>query len=97
MTLTKLQKNLYQELLQHVHIQDFIKGYEDITKNLPKPQQAFYTREFVFLQGYVYGTPANLPKQELTKLFIKAGYKQVSADRTWLAFNKVMKKIYELV
>jgi len=97
MTLTKLQSNLYKELWQRLDVQAFNKGYTEITKNLPKAQQAFYSREFVFLQGYVFGTPANLPKQELTNLLIKAGYKQADSDRTWLSLNKVMKELYKLV
>lgn len=97
MTLTKLQSNLYKELWQRLDVQAFNKGYAEIIKNLPKAQQAFYSREFVFLQGYVYGTPANLPHDTLKNIIAKAGYKDTESDRTYNSYYKVLEKLYKLV
>lgn len=96
--LTKLQKNLYNELLKHTDARAFNNAYNGLMQGLTPTQRQYYPRESVFLQGQVKGTPAHYTvKPPLKELLIKAGYKDTESDRTYKSYFKVMKKLYKLV
>ena len=92
--LTKLQINLYKELEKVTSVEEFNKGYNDLIRPLTKGQRAYYSRYTVFDQGYVKGTPRALSYDKMIETIKKAGYKQITADRTWISFNKVMDVLY---
>lgn len=94
MTLTQLQRNLYKELKPLANPEQFNKGYSELLTKVGKEQAKFYDRQFVFSQGYIQGTPQALDINQRIALIKKAGYKQATADRTCLAFDKVAKKIF---
>lgn len=95
--LTKLQRNLYNELLGHMDVKAFNTNYKGLMQGLTQAQRKYYTRKQVFVQGYVYGTPENLPSDTLKNIISKAGYKDTSSDRTYNSYFKVLDKLYELV
>ena len=95
--LTKLQRSLYNELLSHMDVKAFNTNYKGLTQGLTQEQRKYYPRKFVFVQGYVYGTPANLPSDTLNNVIIKAGYKDTRSDSTYNSYFKVLDKLYELV
>ena len=95
--LTKLQKNLYNELLKHTDAQGFNEAYNGLMQGLTIVQRKHYPRGFVFIQGYVYGTPANLPHDTIKEIIIKSGYKDTDSDRTYNSYYKVLEQLYKLV
>ena len=94
MNLTKLQRNLYKELEKVTSVKEFNRGYDELIRPLTIDQRAYYSRYIVFNQGYVKGTPQSLSYAEMVETIKNAGYKQVTADRTWISFNKVMDVLY---
>ena len=97
MAMTKLQRNLYKELLPYVDATTFNKGYNELIKKLPKPEHKYYTKRVVFFQGFVYGTPDDLQTDTLKEIFVKAGYKDAESDRTYKSYYKVLEQLYKLV
>ena len=97
MNLTKLQRNLYKELEQVTNVEEFNNGYKELIKPLTIAQRTYYPRDLVFEQGYVKGTPSALSYTKILEMIKKAGYKQVTADRTWFSYNKVMDVLYSNV
>lgn len=47
------------------------------------------------MEGYAKGTPQSISYEERMNMMKKAGYKQISTERTCLAFDKVAKVLYE--
>ena len=94
MNLTKLQRNLYKEMEKVTNVEEFNKGYKELIGSLTIAQRAYYDRYVVFNQGYVKGTPKATSYTKMVEMIKKAGYKQVTADRTWISFNKVMDVLY---
>ena len=92
--MTKLQRNLYKEMEKATNVEEFNKGYNELVKPLTIAQRAYYPRDLVFEQGYVKGTPSASSYTKILEMIKKAGYKQVTADRTWISFNKVMDVLY---
>lgn len=96
--LTKLQRNLYSELLKHTDARAFNNAYSALMQGLTPAQQQYYPRESVFLQGQVKGTPAHYTvKPSLEELLIKAGYKDTKSDRAYKSYLKVIEQLYKLV
>jgi len=95
--LTRLQKKLYNELLKHTDAQAFNEAYNGLMQGLTIEQRKYYPRGFVFIQGYVYGSPANLSSDTIKELIIKAGYKDTESDRTYHSYCKVLEQLYKLV
>lgn len=96
--LTKLQRHLYNELLKHTDARAFNNAYNELMQGLTPAQRHYYTRESVFVQGQVKGTPAHYTvKPPLKELLIKAGYKDTQSDRTYKSYFKVMKQLYKSV
>lgn len=93
--LTKLQINLYNLLKDQTDIVQFNHEYNILIADIPYDTvNKYYSKEFVFNQGYIKGTPANLSYEDRQDLIIKAGYKQPRTDRAWVSFNKVMGVLY---
>lgn len=95
MTLTRLQHTLYKEMKQVTNVEQFDNEYKALLSSLPEEQKKYYTREITFVQGYVNGTPQATTFEKRVNMMKKAGYKQVSADRTWLSFDKVAQLLYK--
>lgn len=95
MTLTRLQRNLYKEMKQATNVEQFNNEYKELLSGLPEQQKRYYDKYNVFMQGYVSGTPQSTSFDERVNMMKKAGYKQISADRTWLAFEKVAQLLYK--
>lgn len=95
--LTKLQKNLYNELLKHTDAQAFNEAYDGLMQGLTIVQRKYYPRGFMFIQGDIYGTPANLPHDTLKNIIANAGYKDTESDRTYNSYYKVLEQLYKLV
>jgi len=95
MTLTKLQRNLYKEMKQVTNVEQFNNEYKELIISLPEEQKKYYVKETAFTQGYVKGTPQATTFDKRVNMMKKAGYKQVSADRTWLSFDKMAQLLYK--
>lgn len=96
--LTKLQRNLYNELLKHTDARAFDNAYSALMQGLTPAQRKYYPRESVFVQGQVKGSPAHYTvKPSLKELIIKAGYKDTESDRTYKSYFKVLEQLYKLV
>ena len=94
MTLTKLQRNLYKEMEKVTNVEEFNKGYAELIRPLTTAQRAYYSKYQVFNQGYAKGTPKATSYTKMLEMIKKAGYKQLTADRTWVSFKKVMDVLY---
>lgn len=92
---TKLQKNLYNELLNETNRPIFNAEYEEMIKHIPENSRKFYSKRFCFLQGYLNGSPMALDVDEQKELLKRAGYKDVSSNRVFTILDDVTNKVYE--
>lgn len=96
--LTKLQRNLYNLLKDQTDVTQFNHAYNELIIDIPRDTvNKYYSKEFVFNQGYIKGTPANLSYEDRQDLIIKAGYKQPRSDRAWISFNQVTEELFKAV
>lgn len=77
------------------NVKQFNNRYKELLGALPEQQKKYYDKYNVFMQGYVSGTPQSKSFDSRVNMMKKAGYKQVSADRTWLSFDKVAQVLYK--
>lgn len=92
---TKLQKNLYNELVKETNAEVFNDEYKAMIKHIPENSKKFYNKRFCFLQGYLNGSPMTLDVDEQKELLKRAGYKDVSSNRVFTILDDVTYKVYE--
>ena len=89
MTLSSLQRNLYNLLAPKVDLAKFNENYNKLVSSMDDKKASYYTKEFVYSQGYIEGTPMSIELTEIAEIISKAGYKYPHSDIAWTSFNKV--------